>query len=297
MTRTAVAAALMLASAAAPTRPALLSPPPLLSNLPQPTFRGGVDLVRLDVSVMHGGQPVRGLTAADFSIVDHGVTQRIESVTLGDDLPVSVMMALDVSGSVKGERLQHLVDAARGLVASLRPDDRAALVTFSRQIRTRVLLTHDHAALESALASLAGNGATAVRDAVWTALNLRPDDDSRAVVLLFTDGIDNASWLSTAQLLADVRRLGIVVHVVELAVYRNSFLADLSDAAGGRLWSATSSRDLKAAFTRAIDEMRARYLVTFYPQDVAREGWHELKVTVKVRGEVRARPGYYVAAR
>jgi hypothetical protein len=167
-------------------------------------------------------------------------------------------------------------------------------------------------------------------------------------VLVFTDGIDNASWLSASQLLAAVRRLGIVVHVVELtaAYRRTSFLDELASAAmmhldlvlserettddrialhlslalditnrlgdingaprfrreaiGSiqehlyELWSATSSRDLKGAFTRAIDEMRGRYLVTFYPQGVQREGWHELKVTVKARGEVKARPGYYV---
>jgi hypothetical protein len=99
---------------------------------PQTTFRAGVDLVRLDVSVVRGAQPVHGLTTRDFSIVDNGVRQRIESVTLLTDLPVSVIMVLDTSGSVAGERLTHLIDAAHGLLVALRPDDRAALLTFSR---------------------------------------------------------------------------------------------------------------------------------------------------------------------
>ncbi len=60
------------------------------------------------------------------------------------------------------------------------------------------------------------------------------------------------------------------------------------------MWSATSSGDLRALFTKALEEMRARYLLTFSPQGVAGEGWHALKVTLKgARGDVVARPGYF----
>jgi VWFA-related protein len=261
------------------------------------------------VSVTRGGQPVRGLTARDFSIVDSGVRQRVESVSLLDDLPVSVSMALDTSGSVAGERLSHLIDAGKGLLAALRPDDRAGLITFSQNVRVEVPLTTDRLAVQSALTDLRGAGTTAIRDAVWVALQLRPDDTSRPLVLVFTDGVDNASWLSRSQILAGARRAGVVIHAVELSSREphvqprrgtpppTPFLEALVDAAGGRRWSATSSRDLRELFARAIDEMRARYLVTFYPEGVSREGWHELKVSVKARGEVTARPGYFAATR
>ena len=70
-------------------------------------------------------------------------------------------------------------------------------------------------------------------------------------------------------------------------------LEPMTAASGGRIWSATSSRDLQRLFTRALDEMRARYLLTFTPTGVAKGGWHTLKVTLKnARGEVTARPGY-----
>ena len=85
------------------------------------TFKAGVELVRVDVSVTRGGQPVRGLTAADFSIVDAGVPQRVNGVMLVEDLPLDVQMVLDTSGSVAGEELQHLIDAGRGLLASRGP--------------------------------------------------------------------------------------------------------------------------------------------------------------------------------
>jgi VWFA-related protein len=269
-----------------------------------PTFKSGVSLVRLDVSVTRNGQPVRGLTERDFKIFDRGVPQRVESVTLGDELPVSVLMALDTSSSVDGVRLNHLIEAGRGLVNALRPSDRAALVTFSSEVRVPVPLTGERAPILSALGELKARGATAVCDAVWAALNLRPDDDTRSLVLVFTDGIDTASWLSASQLVTGARRLGIVIHAIALGgggtgtVVRGerqpSLLEALTDAAGGRRWSATSSRDLRELFTRAIDEMRARYLVTFYPQGASGAGWHELKVEASGRGEIRTRAGYFV---
>src|SRR5262249_61549049 len=73
-----------------------------------------------------------------------------------------------------------------------------------------------------------------------------------------------------------------------------TLLERVSESAGGRSWSATSSRDLRELFTRAIDEVRARYLVTFYPEGQRRPGWHELKIGVKGRVDVKARPGYYL---
>lgn len=127
---------------------------------------------------------------------------------------------------------------------------------------------------------------------------------------LFTNGIDNASWLTESQMLGAARNAGVVIHAIQLSppgaeTWRSSgrrspsspFVDMLAQASGGRRWSATSSRDLHELFTRSINEMRARYLVTFYPEPRPREGWHDLKVTVRGRGEVTTRPGYFVAPR
>ena len=221
---------------------------------------------------------------------------------------------LDTSGSVAGETLSHLIDAGKALVTAFRSGDRAALITFSDDVTVRVPLTAKAGTISSALVSLAGRGRTAIRDAVYTALQLRPTDDSRPVVLVFTDGRDNASWLSVSNMLAAARRAGVVIHVVSLTDEQRAypiqpgrpssrrespafaFLERLVNAAGGRQWPATASRDLRPLFVRALDEMRARYLLTFYPQGVPPSGWHDLKVTLKRgRGDPTARPGYFVA--
>lgn len=273
----------------------------------QPTFKAAVDLVRVDVAVTRGGKPVRGLTAADFSISDDGVPQRVNSVTLLDDLALSVLVVLDTSSSVEGERLQHLVEAGRGLMAALRPDDRAGLITFNDRVRLDVPLGKDRDAIAATLGRLTGTGSTALHDAVWTALELCPVDDTRPLVLVFTDGLDNASWLSQTQFVAAARRKGVVIQAVELtngvpasARGRTGPLPALdfaADASGGRVWSATSSRDLRELFTKAIEEMRGRYLVTFYPEGPRKPGWHALKIGARGRGDITARPGYYLTPR
>ncbi len=277
-------------------------------------FRSAVDVVPVDVSVMRGATPVSGLTAANFVLTDDGVTQEVISVTL-DRLPLNVLLVLDVSSSVAGDKLTHLIDAGRMLVRALRPGDRAALITFSQQVHVDVPLTADVAAIGPALASLHGRGATSLDDAVHVALQLRPLDATRSVVIVFSDGEDNLSWLPPSALVDEVRHLGVVVHAIELQAVAQvpsysgqsrpvapktpgatPVLKELTAASGGRVWSATSSRDLRTLFTRALDEMRARYLLTFTPKGAPQEGWHELKVTLKdARGNVTARPGYFVS--
>jgi VWFA-related protein len=266
---------------------------------PAAVFHSGVDGVRLDVSVVNRkGASVRGLVAADFIVTDNGVPQDVTSVEV-DRLPLSVQLVLDTSASVSGNRLRHLVVAAKGLLAALQARDRAGLVTFSHELRQPAVITDDLASVRMALGAMTGDGRTALRDAVQLAVATRHDDGVRPMMLVFTDGVDNASWLSEEAVTESARRAGVVVHIVRVTSQENSpstFVEHLADATGGRVWSASSEDDLERLFTTALDEMRARYLLTFSPRGDARSGWHELKVRLKNgNGEVTARRGYFVA--
>jgi hypothetical protein len=155
------------------------------------------------------------------------------------------------------------------------------------------------------LTGLNAAGFTSLNDAAFLAMQLRPIEtaDSRPVVLVFSDGHDNTSWLTAAQLLEATRRSRTLTHVVELVgastgtVFRPSdVLGELASAGGGRRWIAQSSRDLRDLFGKVLNELRSRYLLTYTPKAVTREGWHDVKVTLKgARGDVTARPGYFVA--
>jgi VWFA-related protein len=263
------------------------------ASAPQLTFRSGVEVVELDVSVLRGGVPVAGLTARDFALTDNGTAQEVQSVTL-EQLPLSVTMVLDTSQSVAGERLQYLVQAGAGLVAALHPEDRAAVVTFSHAVDLRVPMTGEMASVRAALGAMTGNGATSLRDAVHLALQLQPHDQTRPLVLVFTDGHDTASWLTEEAAIDSARRAGVVIHAVRLE--SDAFLDKLTQISGGRTWSATSDRQLQDLFTKALDEMRARYLLTYTPRGVRQPGWHELKVKLKTgSADITARRGYFVA--
>jgi len=277
-------------------RPALIAVAMAAQAAAQPppaVFRSGVEVVELDVSVTRGGQPVQGLMARDFALADNGVAQALQSVTL-EKLPLSVTLVLDTSSSVSGDRLAHLIQAGTALTSALRPDDKASLMTFSHAVDLRVPMTSEFAAIREALARLNGAGATSLRDAVHLAVETAPRDQSRPLVLLFTDGHDTSSWLTEEAAVDTVRRTGVVVHAVR--VESDSFLERVVEASGGRTWSATSDRQLRELFTRALEEMRARYLLTYSPSGVKRPGWHEIKVRLKNgRADITARPGYFVA--
>jgi VWFA-related protein len=178
--------------------------------------------------------------------------------------------------------------------AALRAGDRAALVTFSHSVDLRVPMTGDMVTIRTALAAMRGAGATSLRDAVHLALELQPHDRSRPLVLLFTDGHDTASWLTEDAVVDSARRTGVVIHVVR--VESDALLDRLAQISGGRTWSATSDRQLKELFTKALDEMRARYLLTYTPRNAGQPGWHELKVKLKSgSADITARRGYFVA--
>lgn len=268
-----------------------------------PTFRSAVDAVRVDVSVMRGTTPVSGLTAGNFTVTDSGVPQVIDRIAV-DTAPLSIVLALDTSGSLSAEGLSHLVDAARALVQSLKAEDSVALLTFDEPAQLRVPMTRDRGALVTALGTLHPDGATALYDALFFALQIRPPTiDARSIMLVFSDGHDTASWLSKATIVEATRRSGVVAHVVELmperwqGAARSEALNEIAAAAGGRRWSARSSRDLRELFAQVLEELRSRYLLTYYPTGGVRQGWHEVKVTLKdARGSVIARPGYFVTA-
>jgi hypothetical protein len=87
------------------------------SSAQAPTFASKVEAVRVDVLVTDRGQPVRGLGRSDFEILDNGVLQQVDLVSF-EQIPLNVILALDMSDSVAGERLDHLRSAGTALLHS-----------------------------------------------------------------------------------------------------------------------------------------------------------------------------------
>ena len=136
-----------------------------------PTFSSGVEAVRVDVLASRGGRPVMGLTAGDFEVRDDGVVQQIDYAAF-EEIPLNVVLALDASISVAGDRADHLRAASRGLLNRLKPEEHAALVTFGDAVVVRSGLTRDFSSIGEALDLTVPFGNTSLVDASHTALLL-----------------------------------------------------------------------------------------------------------------------------
>lgn len=258
----------------------------------QPRFRSETAVVELDVSVMRGRVPVAGLTAADFELTDNGRRQTLISAVVNPQ-PIRVTLVLDVSSSVSGSRLENLVRAGRAVVDQMRPGETASLITFSHRARLRVPFGASIDEFRRALTNLTADGSTALRDAADLALSTESEQRTGSLILLFSDGLDTMSWLTEQQVIESARRSSSVIHAVRAG--GDPILDKLSAVTSGRTWSIGSDRELTETFTRILDEMRARYVLTYSPREPPERGWHELKVSVKnVRADVTARPGYAV---
>ena len=257
------------------------------------TFTSRVDAVRVDVLVTENGRPVQGLTPADFEVLDNGVRQRVDLASF-EQIPLNVVLALDMSASLQGLRLGHLQTAGKSVLDGLKPGDRAALVAFSHVVVPTQGLTDNLDRVRAALDQAQGQGQTSLIDAAHAGMLLGESDAGRSLLIVFSDGVDTASWLTADAVLETARRGDVVVYSVEVGERRASFPRELSDVTGGRLFAIESTKDLSATFSKILEEFRMRYLVSYSPQGVARGGWHRLEVRVKNRNvSVKARPGYF----
>jgi Ca-activated chloride channel family protein len=254
-------------------------------------FASGVEAVRVDVLVTDGGRPVTGLTAADFEVRDNGVLQHVSVISF-ERIPLNVVLVLDLSASVEGERLTDLRRAGRELMGHLSADDRAAFVGFSHAVLLGSALTKDRQPILAALEHAKPYGETALIDATYTGMIMGESDAGRALVMVFSDGRDIASWLTPARVLDAAKRSDTVVYGISMKGSRPQFLEDITSQTGGRLLD-VDSRNLSSTFLSVLNEFRERYVLTYSPQGVERQGWHALEVRVKRKAaSVKARPGY-----
>ena len=259
----------------------------------QPTFSTRVEGVRVDVLVTDGARrPLRGLTAADFMIRDNGVAQEVDVVSFGE-IALNVGLAFDLSESVAGTRLTQLKAASQALTAELEPADQSALVTFDTVVSLPCPLSTSRSCVSAALNAATPQRETALVDGVFAGMMVGESEVGRSLLMVFSDGLDTASFLDAERVLELGRRSDVVVYPVTSKGARPDFLGDLASLTGGRLHEVDAQSDLSGTFRSILEEFRYRYLVTYTPRGVPRGGWHKLDVRVNRPGaSVKARPGY-----
>jgi len=259
----------------------------------QQTFSSTVEAVRVDVLVTDGGRPVRDLRTADFEVLDNGVPQQVDLVSF-EEIPLNLVLVFDMSNSVVGERLEHLRQAAGHLLSGLTPQDQAGVVLFNDAIaHSEVSVDLDR--VRQGLLGSEGHGDTALVDALYGGLMMAESNVGRALMIVFSDGVDTASFLTPDAVLDIAKRSDVVVYAaVAGAPSKIPLLHELTELTGGTFHDAGTTANLSAVFEKILAEFRQRYLVGYSPRGVPREGWHRLEVRVKgKRLQVKARPGYF----
>jgi Ca-activated chloride channel family protein len=277
------------------TLAAMVAAPSVAARAQQPMFSARVEAVRVDVLVTdrENGPPLLGLKPDDFEILDNGVPQQVDLVSF-EEIPLNVILALDLSESVEGDRLHHLQSASGALIAGLERDDQAALVGFSHVVTLGAALTSDHGRVREALNGTFASGETALIDATFAGIMIGESDVGRGLLIVFSDGVDTASFLTENQVLDAAKRSDIVVYGVAVqSRVKPAFFKELTSATGGRFYEIEKTAGLENVFLQVLEEFRHRYLVSYTPRGVEPTGWHRLTVGVRGRrATVRARPGY-----
>lgn len=291
---TAVIAAVLVSVDTAGLRSQQTTPPPVQTQEPaRPVFKSRSDVVRLDILVTAGDKAVLGLKAEDFRILDNGIAQQPDFVSF-DQLPLNVIFAFDVSGSMVGQRLDDLRAAGHGVLDQLRLDDRAALVAFSEVVSLGADLTPDLKQVGAALDAGRAFGLTSLIDATFSGLVLGGTDSGRSVMFIFSDGMDTSSWLQPASVIGAAKRANVTIFGVTIGKTKGTFLRDLAQFTGGDVVEVQSTKDLKSTFVRLLTEYRQRYLIGYTPTNVSATGWHQIDVSVPRRANttVKTRAGY-----
>src|SRR5205823_10713570 len=139
--------------------------------------------------------------------------QRVDLVSF-EQIPLNVVLALDMSDSVIGERLENLRSAAGAVLDGLKGEDQAGLITFSHVVVQGSGLTSQFGQVRSALSRPLPPGETALVDGTFAGMMLGESDVGRALVIVFSDGLDTSSWLSPDLVLETAKRSDVVVYAV-----------------------------------------------------------------------------------
>jgi Ca-activated chloride channel homolog len=261
----------------------------------QPQFSSGVTQVEVYATVTDKtGEPVKGLTADDFTVLEDDVPQRVTTF-IGGDFPAAVALAIDRSFSMAGTPLTMARTAARVFVGSLKPEDRVMLISISGDVEVLAPLSTDRGPLLNALAALDAWSTTSLHDAIIRSLDLLEDESGRRAIVVLSDGVDRYSDATDADVLNRARRSDVMVYPIALGRERPAFFPELASLSGGRSFHLRNARELQATLQAVAADLSAQYLLGYAPSRLAEgdEAWRSITVRVnRPRVTVRARSGY-----
>ncbi len=294
-------------------------------------MRVDVQLVNIVATVTdEAGRYVPGLKASDFSVEEDGIPQKIVHFSQDNDIPVSVGVVLDTSGSME-RKLRTAVDAVNRFLRKIHEEDEIFIETFSSQPQLRQDFTSDRETLLNSLRKVRATGGTALYDALTEALDkIESARHDKRAILLITDGQDTSSASPLDEVLGMIRESELLVYSLGISpttygqrsehvpfswplpgILSNKqpassrrdevdmkVLRDFAESSGGRAfllgesWLGGRGAEIERILNQVADELRSQYTLGYYPSRIDDGKYHSIRVRVSGGRTVRARSGY-----
>ena len=272
-----------------------------------------MELVALHVTVADTrGEFVSDLRSGNFKVFENKIEQKI-SLFSRDDVPVTMGLVVDNSASMRAKRAQ-VNAAAMSFVRTSNPQDEAFVVNFNDEyyLDTEGDFTNDQKNMNDALAHIDTRGSTALYDALIGSLDhLKKGHKDKRVLLVVTDGVDNASRQSFESTIKIAEQSSAAIYAIgvfsdedrrtekgDVRKARKDLKA-LAEATGGEAFFPATLEEVTPICERIAKEIRNQYTLGYYPTNAAKDGsFREVKVEVIPpsgydRLSVRTRVGYY----
>jgi VWFA-related protein len=240
----------------------------------------------------------------DLVVLEDGVPQKVESFHEAV-APVSVMLALDASGSMT-RVVPAVQEAARTFADALRPDDPLGILVFADRAEMAHDLTPARWVSHRAIQAYAVKGGTALYDALVESMARLQTVEGRRVVVVMTDGRDEnagstgpGSSRSWEDVLTVARTSGVTVYAIGLGTRLDGDrLRELAALTGGEAYFTPDLSELGRQFQRVVEELHRRYVLAYTSTNTQRNGaWRKVEVSVaNATLRIRSAGGYYAPA-
>ena len=284
-------------------------PPPAQQPPQQQRFRGGVELVSLNVTVTDGTKYVTDLDESTFEVFEDGAKQELTYFSRIQQ-PIALALLLDTSNSMES-KLSTAQEAAIGFVKRMRPDDTATVIEFNSVVTVGQEFTSQVALLERAIRRTTVNGSTSLYNAIYISLKglkseraRTTEEIRRQAVVVLSDGDDTSSLIEYDEVLNLAKRSETAIYAIGLRqadIGRPRFkeaefvLRQLSTETGGRAFFPTSVAELPKIYEQISEELSSQYSLAYASRNPLRNGaWRRVLVRVtRPNLTARTRQGYY----
>jgi Ca-activated chloride channel homolog len=279
------------------------------------TYGVDVDLVMMYTSVFDkSGHFVGGLKKDNFKLYEDGVEQKIDRFSQ-EDVPISMGILLDLSGSMRG-KIDQVNKAALAFIRASNPQDQVFLIGFNDQVELLQDFTSDIDEITDALDNAVVMGGTALYDAIYLGVQKSHTGNRvKKAIVVITDGEDRDSYYKLDELLAKVQELDVQVFSVgflndvpdkglfgrfskSVPEKAHDALTRIAEETGGKPFFPDKLTDIHTIVAEIAGELRNQYSIGYFSSNIARDGsFRRVKIELlgvnATNNHVRSRRGYF----